>query len=161
MQNKKRIINPFQGMEGFNCFGCSPNNPIGLRLEFVDEGELVSCTWEAGEQFTGYHDVLHGGIQATILDEIASWTIYVKAGTGGVTSKMVTKYRKPCLITKGPIRVTAKIKETSKRIITVDTRLYDHEGILCSESLVDYFVLPEEQAKEKLYYPGKDAFYEK
>lgn len=27
----KKIINPWKGMEGYNCFGCAPNN--GNRCE--------------------------------------------------------------------------------------------------------------------------------
>ena len=30
----KKIINPWRNHEGYNCFGCSPDNPIGLHLEF-------------------------------------------------------------------------------------------------------------------------------
>ena len=155
----KKILNPFRGKDGYNCFACSPDNPIGLHLQFMDEGELVSCEWEADDNFTGYTNVLHGGIQSTIMDEIASWTIYVKAGTGGVTSSMNLRFRKPCLITKGAIRVTAEIKDITSRIISVNVKLYDHEGLLCSEGVVDYFVLPVDKAKEKFYYPGKEAFF--
>lgn len=25
----KKIINPWKGMEGYNCFGCAPNNEAG------------------------------------------------------------------------------------------------------------------------------------
>ena len=27
----KKIINPWRNHEGYNCFGCSPDNPIGLH----------------------------------------------------------------------------------------------------------------------------------
>ena len=30
----------------------------------------------------GYNDILHGGIQATLLDEIATWVVYAVLGTG-------------------------------------------------------------------------------
>ena len=35
----KKIINPWRNHEGYNCFGCSPDNPIGLHLEFYEDGE--------------------------------------------------------------------------------------------------------------------------
>ena len=34
----KKIINPWRNHEGYNCFGCSPDNPIGLHLEFYEDG---------------------------------------------------------------------------------------------------------------------------
>ena len=27
----KKIINPWKGLEGYNCFGCAPNNEAGVR----------------------------------------------------------------------------------------------------------------------------------
>ena len=30
----KKIINPWKGMEGYNCFGCAPNNEAGVKMEF-------------------------------------------------------------------------------------------------------------------------------
>jgi hypothetical protein len=38
------IKNPFQKIEGYNCFGCSPENPIGLHLHFKEEGNLTTAT---------------------------------------------------------------------------------------------------------------------
>ena len=28
----KKIINPWKGMEGYNCFGCAPNNEAGVKM---------------------------------------------------------------------------------------------------------------------------------
>ena len=30
----KKIINPWKGMKGYNCFGCAPNNDAGVKMEF-------------------------------------------------------------------------------------------------------------------------------
>ena len=30
----KKIINPWRNHEGYNCFGCSPDNSIGLHVKF-------------------------------------------------------------------------------------------------------------------------------
>ena len=83
----KEIKNPFLDRKDYCCFGCSPANHIGLRMKFYEEEEFVVSEWLPRSEFEGYANVLHGGIQATLMDEIASWTIYVKAGTGGVTRK--------------------------------------------------------------------------
>ena len=34
----KKIINPWKNMEGYNCFGCSPDNEAGVRMEFYEDG---------------------------------------------------------------------------------------------------------------------------
>ena len=37
----KKIINPWRNHEGYNCFGCSPDNPIGLHMEFYEDGDYI------------------------------------------------------------------------------------------------------------------------
>ena len=35
----KKILNPYLGKQGYNCFCCAPTNPIGLHLEFWGDGD--------------------------------------------------------------------------------------------------------------------------
>ena len=142
-------------------FGCSPNNPIGLRMEFVEEGEEIVCVWDPGEHYQGFHDVLHGGIQATMMDEIASWVVFMKLDTGGVTYSINSLYRKPVLISRGSVTLRAKLSEHKRRIASIEVHLFDGDGLKCSEGNVEYFVLPREKAEKELRFPGKHAFYEK
>ena len=37
----KKIINPWKGMEGYNCFGCAPNNEAGVKMEFYEDNDEV------------------------------------------------------------------------------------------------------------------------
>ncbi|MFN8241595.1 MAG: PaaI family thioesterase [Bacteroidales bacterium] len=156
----KKIINPFD--EEVNmCFGCGRKNPVGLRLDFFESDEGLHAEWQPTSQFQGYPNVLHGGIIATLLDEIGAWCIYIKAETAGVTSEMRTKYLAPVYINKGKISLHASILEKSTRKARLVCRLYDGQEKLCAESHVDYFIYPNDIAVKRLRYPGKEAFYEK
>lgn len=155
----EKLKNPFADLKGYNCFVCSPNNPGGLHLDFYLDGDVVKTSWKPEDKYQGYPNILHGGIQATLLDEVASWAVYAVAGTGGVTAGMQVQYKKPVFIDKGKIQLTAKIVNRKKRIISVETCLYDNEGNLCTEGIVDYFVYPENVARAKMHYPGKEAFF--
>ena len=90
---RREMYNAYADLEGYNCFGCSPTNPYGLKCKFFDEGEYITCDWEPSENYQGFFHVLHGGIQATLIDEIASWAIFSYAKTAGVTTEMAVKYR--------------------------------------------------------------------
>ena len=81
----KKIINPWKGMEGYNCFGCAPNNEAGVKMEFYEDGDEVISIWKPQPQFQGWIDTLHGGIQAVLLDEICAWVVLRKLQTTGVT----------------------------------------------------------------------------
>ena len=154
----KLLTNPFRTLDGYNCFGCSPDNPHGLRMQFFDEGDSVISTWEPTGNFQGWHNVLHGGIQATLMDEIASWVVFTKLGTTGVTSKMEVKLTKPMLMDKGPVKLVARLREMRRNIAVIDVELFDCEATSCAEGVFHYFTYPERVAKEKLFYPGSEKF---
>ncbi|SDC88907.1 PaaI family thioesterase [Williamwhitmania taraxaci] len=157
----KKIRNPFTESYGSdaNCFGCSPNNKCGLNLEFYEQDEEMIAFWKPQKTFEGYLNVLHGGIQATLLDEIASWVVYVKCQTSGVTANLTVAYKKPVFIDGGDIKLKARIIERNKRLVTIKAELYNGNEELCSEAEIRYFLFPQQIAKEKYYYPGVEAFY--
>ncbi len=156
----RKIKNPFLDIQGYQCFGCAKNNPHGLQMEIYEDGEYLLSEWEPKSYLQGYGNVLHGGIQATLLDEIASWIVYVKAQTGGVTASMEMKYKKTVYVNKGNLTIRGKLKDTDKRFAYIFAELLDHEGKVCAEGNFRYFIFPEEIARKKLDYPGIDAFYE-
>ena len=155
----KKIRNPFAGIEGFDCFGCCPDNPIGLKMKFTEEAEYLTSEWQPSDHLQGYMNVLHGGIQATLMDEIASWTIYVKAKTGGVTSSLKVEYIKPVFVDRGTIFLKGKLLDRQGQTVTVQVELLNHDKILCSRAIVNYYIFPEEIARQRYYYPGHESFY--
>jgi acyl-coenzyme A thioesterase PaaI-like protein len=157
---KRPITNPFTSIDQYNCFGCAPSNEFGLQMEFYDEGEETVCEWEPRPHFQGYGNILHGGIISTLMDEIASWYVFTKLKTAGVTYKLEVQFKSPVYTDRGSIILRAKLKDLSKRKADIDVKLYDHTGELCSEGVVGYFVFPEKWAREKLYYPDFDSFFQ-
>lgn len=81
----RKIRNPFIGKEGYNCFGCSPDNPFGLHMEFYEDGDDVVSYWHPHDHFQGWTGVMHGGILATMIDETAGWVVMRKLQTSGMT----------------------------------------------------------------------------
>ena len=154
-----KLKNPYAEYKEYNCFGCSPNNPLGLKMEFHEEGDEIVSKWVPGSNYAGFHDILHGGIQATMMDEIASWVVFMKLDTAGVTYRMETRYWKPVRISKGSITLRASLVQQKRSIASIEVTLLDGEGNTCSQSQVDYFVLPRLKAEKEMHFPGKDAFY--
>lgn len=152
------IKNPFHKLEGYNCFGCSPDNELGLRMHFRMDGDEVLCDWEPEPHLQGWVGILHGGIQATLMDEIASWYVFVKLQTAGVTSKMEVKLLKPVKMDKAPFRLRARLQEMKRNVAVIHVELYMNDGILGAEALMHYYTYPQEIAREKLFFPGIEYF---
>lgn len=157
----KKIINPYAKLEGYNCFGCSPNNQLGLQMEFYEDGDYVVSDWVPKKHLAGYGNILHGGIQSTILDEIASWVVSVKVKTVGVTATLNVKYKNTVFTDKGKLTIRAKLVDQNKKFATIHAELLNSEGNVCSEAEIKYFLFSQEIAKRKFHYPGAEAFFEK
>ncbi len=148
----KKIINPWKGMEGYNCFGCAPNNDAGVKMEFYEDGDEVISIWKPQPQFQGWIDTLHGGIQAVLLDEICAWVVLRKLQTTGVTSKMETRYMKPVNTNDSYIVLKASIKERKRNIVFVEAAIYNNKEELCTKALCTYFTFSQEKAKEEMHF---------
>lgn len=148
----KKIINPWKDMEGYNCFGCAPNNQAGVKMEFYEDGDEIVSVWKPRPEYQGWIDTLHGGIQSVLLDEICAWVILRKLQTTGVTSKMETRYRKSISTNDSHLVLRASIREQKRNIILVEARLYNSAGELCTEALCTYFTFPRQKAEEEMYF---------
>jgi uncharacterized protein (TIGR00369 family) len=155
----KKIRNPYDN-EVNMCFGCGKKNPIGLKLQFLETGKELRASWQPSETYQGYPNILHGGIIATLLDEIGAWCVSVKIGTAGVTSEMTIKFLHPVYINRGAIGLEAEIAEQTERSAKIICRLSDGTTKLCAEATAVYSLFPPEVAKRKYRYPGREAFYE-
>ena len=148
----KKIINPWKGMKGYNCFGCAPNNDAGVKMEFYEDGDEVISIWKPQPQFQGWIDTLHGGIQAVLLDEICAWVVLRKLQTTGVTSKMETRYMKPVNTNDSYIVLKASIKERKRNIVFVEAAIYNNKEELCTKALCTYFTFSQEKTKEEMHF---------
>lgn len=78
-----------------HCFGCSPSNPHGLRLRFWRSEQGCYTRYAVPEHLCGFDRVAHGGITATLLDEVSAWTVITCLGRLGVTREISIRYLRP------------------------------------------------------------------
>ena len=144
----KKILNPYLNKEGYNCVCCAPNNPVGLHLEFWEEGEDVLTIWNPGENYQGWINTLHGGIISMLMDEVAGWVINRKLQTTGVTMQLNVKYKKPVMTTDSQITVRGHIASQRRNIVTIHLTLENSKGEVCDEGEAIYFTFGPNKAKE-------------
>lgn len=158
--NKRRILNPFAEKGEYLCFGCDPHNPIGLKLQFVLSGEEVSAVWEPRPDLEGYPGLIHGGIQATLADEIGVWYVYTVFGTAGATESLEIKYKRPALRADGPFTIRARGERDGRRHVRIHVTLENASGEVCTEAECVYIVFSEVVARRRFDFPGKEAFFD-
>ena len=153
----KKIINPWKGLEGYNCFGCAPNNEAGIKMEFYEDGDEVVIIWKPRPEYQGWINSLHGGIQDVLMDEICAWVILRKLQTSGVTSKMETRYRKSVSTTDSHIVLRASIKEVKRNFVIIEAKLYNKDGEVCTEAVCTYFTFSHEKSKDEMHFDKCDV----
>ena len=160
----KKIRNPFTDKDSsrhdYNCFGCSPFNKTGLQLQFWEDEDKLIAKWNPTKSMEGWTGVLHGGIQSTLIDELAGWIVLIKMKTSGVTKNLNLQFLKPVFISRGEITVKGKVVSSENKSAKISCALYDGEGTKCVTADVEYYCFPENIAKAKYHYPGIQAFYE-
>ena len=82
-----------------DCFACGKDHPNGLGLAFSKHGDTVRCQWEPRLDQTGFHNAVHGGLTATVLDEAMAWACGILAGRFAYSVEMTIRYHK--LLTPG------------------------------------------------------------
>lgn len=131
-------------------------------MRFTEEGDEVLCAWEPQARFAGYGGILHGGIQATLHDEIASWVVMTKLHTAGFTERLEVDYRNPVRIDSGDIVLKSRLERMEGNKAFVRTSLFDGAGRLGSESLSVYFTLPPHIARKRMAFPeDPSAFFKR
>lgn len=93
------------------CVACSPDNKLGLRLDFQDAGDgAVRTTFDCSATFEGYPGQLHGGIISTLLDATMANCLFAQ-DLQAVTAELSVRFKAP---------VTLKHKATAEARVVRD-----------------------------------------
>jgi acyl-coenzyme A thioesterase PaaI-like protein len=134
-----------------HCFVCGVENGIGLRMTFYELGPgEVSATYKVPDHFQSYPGIVHGGILASMLDEVASRAAMTGSPTRfRSTAKLEIRYRKPAPLDETlHMRGWVTEERGSRARAKAEIRLADGTLITEAEALLaDY---PEPVDDEKL-----------
>lgn len=78
-----------------SCFVCGESNFHGLRLRFQADGNTVRTRFTPRAEHIGFKGVTHGGILATVLDEIMVWSVAVAARRFAYCAEMTVRFLQP------------------------------------------------------------------
>ena len=150
----KKIVNPWEGLDGYMCFACSPANPSGLHMEFYEDGNDIVAHWKPNEFMQGWLNTLHGGIQSTLMDEIGGWIIIRKLQTTGVTSRLEARFIKSIPTNEPLLTIRGRIKDQKRNAVFLEAEIYNSKNELCAHADMVYFIVSQEQAMEQFHFCG-------
>jgi uncharacterized protein (TIGR00369 family) len=127
MENSNENLTTIVSTVNNQCFGCGPANSTGLQLEFsAAPGDVVVCDTAIPNSFESYPGYLHGGIIATLLDEVMSKAVCTH-GVSAMTRQMEIEYLRPVPSGK-PIRLEGRVLRSEGRNYWVNATVSNSRG---------------------------------
>lgn len=120
------------------CYGCGPNNPLGLKLKFTWDGATARAEFVPGEYHQGWPGLVHGGIIAALLDEAMGYVTWFK-GLECVTARFEVRIR--CTVPVGtPLVITGELVKESRRLVIVNAAASYRDGKVVAEGTGTMYV---------------------
>lgn len=119
------------------CFGCGQDNESGLRLRYRRTGEgSVEAEYSVPEHFRGADGVVHGGIQATLLDEVMGLAVHSMLAAEDhkiVTAELNVRYRKATPL-ETPLLIRASLVRVAGSNLFITGAIVDAAGDVLTEA---------------------------
>jgi acyl-CoA thioesterase FadM len=134
------------------CFGCGPENPVGLRIEIRRDpasAVILLARFTPTDGMAGFPGITHGGAIYTALDCLSTWVATLlgpNRTAGWLLRSATTTYHKPAptgalLTLRGWIRDQAGPWDP----MVVQTEAVRADGALCVEA--EFKVIPLSQER--------------
>jgi uncharacterized protein (TIGR00369 family) len=78
-----------------SCFVCGESNPLGLQQIFETDGKIVHARFVPRAEHVGFKQTIHGGLLATLLDEIMVWACAVATQRFAFCAELNVRFLKP------------------------------------------------------------------
>ena len=129
------------------CFVCGEQNARGMNARSYVVGERIELPFVAPPEFAGWRTVIHGGLVATVLDEVMTWAAIVGS-------------RRPCFAAEFSIRMlrplapgteciaVGRMTENRKRVFKAESVLKGPKEEVFARGSGRYMIVPPEKMDE-------------
>jgi uncharacterized protein (TIGR00369 family) len=108
-----------------SCFACGQKNENGLKLEIIEKEGGVWAMINPPAWSQGYSRIVHGGVIATILDEMAVWAAF-KKGYRTVTAELNMRIRRSMHVDQA-YTARARIHKSKHRLVEAESEIMDSQ----------------------------------
>jgi uncharacterized protein (TIGR00369 family) len=138
-----------------NCFACSPNNSSGLQLQFFTNGDKVVSWLKVPRHMSGWDHIVHGGVIATMLDEIMGWTALHLLKKMTLTKAITIEFLKPVYVGVD-IRIEGMPLEVKNdREAVMHGLLFNKEDELCAKATGTFALFTVDAMRERAVVDDK------
>ena len=133
-----------------SCFVCGESNASGLKLRFETDGKIVRARFTPRAEHVGFKQTIHGGITATLLDEIMVWACAIQTKRFAYCAELTVRYQ-------GPLRPGEEVFTTGELVTNKRNKLFeargevrDASGNVLAQATGKYLPIKEDEVKSML-----------
>ena len=128
-----------------SCFVCGESNPHGLKLRFHAEGNVVTAKFRPCPEHIGFKGVVHGGLIATVLDEIMVWACAVQTRRFAFCAELKVRFVNPLAPGEEGVVTSELVENRRNRIFATTATVQSATGELLAEGTGKYMPIKPEQ----------------
>jgi uncharacterized protein (TIGR00369 family) len=110
-----------------SCFVCGEFNPLGLNLRFKTDGRGVHARFTPRPEHVGFRQIVHGGIIATLLDEIMVWACAVRTKQFAFCAELNVRF-------VGPVRPGEEVVATAELVTNRRDKVFEAKAELKNQA---------------------------
>jgi uncharacterized protein (TIGR00369 family) len=121
-----------------SCFVCGESNPIGLKLRFETDGRIVRTRFTPRREHIGFKQVVHGGLVATVLDEIMVWACVAQTKRFAYCAELTVRFQNPLRPGAETVATAELVTNRRDKIFEVKSELKDSAGKILATATGKY-----------------------
>jgi uncharacterized protein (TIGR00369 family) len=135
------------------CFVCGKDNPSGFDITFYYRNGRIEANFVPQERHTGYKNVVHGGLLATLLDECMGWSSILSRKVMCVAAELSVRYKVSAHVGDN-LTVHGELVADRKRIINVQGEIVRDDGTVICSGEGKFVPLAEADQQQVVEYAG-------
>jgi len=124
-----------------SCFVCGEANPAGLKLRFETDGRIVQARFVARPEHVGFKDTVHGGLIASLLDEIMVWACAVRTKRFSFCAELNVRFIHPLRPDESVVAVGELSENRRDKLFTARAELKNDGGTVLAAANGKYLPL--------------------
>jgi acyl-coenzyme A thioesterase PaaI-like protein len=140
-----------------SCYVCGAENSRGLRLRSYRVGDHIELPFTPDRSLAGWSDVIHGGIIATLLDEVMTWAAILGSERPCYAAELRVRLQRPLRSGTACVAI-GRMASARRRIFDTEAWLRDAGGEALAGATGRYMPVPADQlaafSEDMVFAPG-------
>jgi acyl-coenzyme A thioesterase PaaI-like protein len=131
-----------------SCFVCGESNPAGLKLHFETDGRIVQTRFMPRAEHVGFRQTVHGGLIATLLDEIMVWACAVQTRRFAYCAELKVRFINPVRPNQEALASGELVSNRRGKLFEARAELRNQAGLVLATATGKYLPVKHAEATE-------------